>query len=1127
MASVTADPVLQEALRQRLVALRRRLRLITMVRSGGWLIALVLATAVVDGFLDWRFHLPAALRALFLVGGLSGAGYVVYRHLFLPLHARTDDLSLALRIESRYPRLNDSLASTVQFLEETETPASPALQREAVQQGLRGVDRCDLSQVVDTQGLLPACVLSLLAAGVAVAVSAVKPILVGVALVRLLDPFGGHGWPLNTRLEIDPPRTRIGRNEVFEVSGRVLGVIPPTASVLFKLDAVNSTERLCDITPAEDSQSGSFRTRLDPGKVQRDFLFRVRANDAETDWYQISVLPPPLLVPLQGKASPQVHLKYPEYTDLPEQDLPEGSGNVEAVSGTVVTLRAAANRPLAAAWIEYLPEQRSTEVALFLGPLAARNPAGAMALALAGPMVWGGVPATLAPNRCEFAVTFQPPVNGMYALHFEDETGLHNSRQFELRIFPDPPPTVTLERPTPARDNFTVLPDATVNLQVLAEDPQFALRSVYLEYRCRKTDPPRRLELYDHATAAAVLEQAYAVLVGGPPAAAPPRSQVQHLTIARTLSLGDFRHLDPAGSKLQKGDVLTLQACADDFDDVSVDKQPGRSHEVEIRIVGPDTLDVLINEAQARVQQELVVLRKLQQEALKKVAEVQGRLKKNAPMTNEDADQLLQAEQLQQQIRERVGNPQEGLRGEVNRILNTLRENRLPRTGAQERMEAVDRELERLAREELGQIEPRLTNARRQNDRRNNPPGEKGLSQQLKEARRHQEEVEKTLSDLLARLEPWTSTKEIKGEVKALLEEQRRLQQQTEDLQQRALRGLKPEESREQQAALDRVRIEQGKLEERTRALLEQMNRVAQERKEQDPQTADELKKAARQAQDANIPGLMQAARQNLDQNQLGKAGENQRESVRQLQQLVKTMEDRREAELDRLIKKMREQEKKLEDLEQEQERLRAKQKEAEKIADPQQRQEALKKLAREQEKLKQKTEEMVKQLSRQGSERSRQALAGAAEQMGQAAQQLRQGQSAEDQNEETLDRLADAQDELERARVETEEQLAREQLAKVADEIERLKQRQEGLVAEGARIQRELLQKQPAQWRGLLISLGRLADVQGLKEKGLAAEVLTLAENKLDGASCFCPAHAPGRRDHGPGWPALDGASQ
>lgn len=305
------------------------------------------------------------------------------------------------------------------------------------------------------------------------------------------------------------------------------------------------------------------------------------------------------------------------------------------------------------------------------------------------------------------------------------------------------------------------------------------------------------------------------------------------------------------------------------------------------------------------------------------------------------------------------------------------------------------------------------------------------------------------------------------------------------------------------------------------------MNRVAQERKEQDPQTADELKKAARQAQDANIPGLMQAARQNLDQNQLGKAGENQRESVRQLQQLVKTMEDRREAELDRLIKKMREQEKKLEDLEQEQERLRAKQKEAEKIADPQQRQEALKKLAREQEKLKQKTEEMVKQLSRQGSERSRQALAGAAEQMGQAAQQLRQGQSAEDQNEETLDRLADAQDELERARVETEEQLAREQLAKVADEIEHLKQRQEGLVAEGAQDSTRIAAETAGPVARIAHQPGPARRCPGTQGEGPGGGSPDPGREQARWGSCFCPAHAPGRRDHGPGWPALDGASQ
>jgi hypothetical protein len=425
-------------------------------------------------------------------------------------------------------------------------------------------------------------------------------------------------------------------------------------------------------------------------------------------------------------------------------------------------------------------------------------------------------------------------------------------------------------------------------------------------------------------------------------------------------------------------------------------------------------------------------------------------------------------------------------------------------------MEAVQRELERLAREELGQIEPLLTNVRKQNatdpreatrqrqrpedatNARDNP-----MHQSLRDARQHQEEVEKTISDLLSRLEPWTSTQEIKGETRALLEEQRRLQKQTEDLKQ-------GEQRPEYQAALERAQGQQQKLQERAQQVLERMDRVAQERKEHDPQTAEELKKAALQGRDANIPGLMREAQEYLQQHQLGEAGRKQAESAQQLQELVKTLEDRPEADLDRLIKKNREEEKKLAQLEEEQERLRRKQQEVQKIADAQQRQEELKRLAREQEQLRQKTEEIVKQLSRQRTERSRHALAGAVEQMNEASRQLQQGQAGDEQQEEALDRLAEAREELERARQETEEQLAREQLTKVIDEIKRLKERQEGLVAEGARIQRQLLQRRPEEWRGLLISLGRLADSQGLKEKGLAAEALTLADSKLDGAPVF-----------------------
>src|SRR5207253_9302966 len=120
-------------------------------------------------------------------------------------------------------------------------------------------------------------------------------------------------------------------------------------------------------------------------------------------------------------------------------------------------------------------------------------------------------------------------------------------------------------------------------------------------------------------------------------------------------------------------------------------------------------------------------------------------------------------------IRARVGTRQEGLRADVARILQALRDNQLPRSGTHDRMETVQNELDRLAQNELEQIEPRLTNARKQNEASAAKAPEPKDKAPLQEARKHQEEVDKTLTDLRKLLEPWSSTREIKGEAKTIL----------------------------------------------------------------------------------------------------------------------------------------------------------------------------------------------------------------------------------------------------------------------------------------------------------------------------------------------------------------------
>ncbi len=1173
-------PILDASqLRQRLAGLRRRLRIVATIRGVGFLLSVLLAAGVAAGLIDWQWHLPALVRATILVATLTAGIVISYRYLFRPLSAPSDDLSLALRVEDKYPALNDALASTVQFLERDQSAASSssALEREAVKFALGRAAGCDFLGVIDKRGVRWAGLSGGAFAALTLTLILLSPRLAATAFMRLAHPFGGIDWPKKTQLVLDEPRLRIGRNEGFEVRGRVSGVIPPQATVVFRFEGYSNLVHHCDIK-LDEQGSGQFQTHLSPGQVERNFHFHVKANDAVSPEYAVAVLAPPTLTALEGNPSPQVRLTYPAYTQLPSPErLSPGNGNIDAVTGTVARLRARADRPLRRAWIEYQPEVADVGLADLLKGLDGRKP------------WWETVPAVLDDDRQTFALQFTPTRSGNYVLHFEDETGLSNTRLYELRVEDDPAPTVRLERPSPSRDILQVLPEAELPLELIADDPRYAVRSVYLEYRTGRDEPWRRLYLYEPADGPAPLLSPWtgAAFLAGP--ALPVR--LRRFDFHQKLCLTSLRRV--GGGSLKEEDSVFLRVCADDYDDVSPDKMPGRSPEVELQIVGRNALEIVLNREQAAIQQELVRAREQEREAIRKVAEVESRLKKGEKLTDADREKLLQAEKSQLQIRERVGGEKEGLRSDVKRILDALKQNGLDKSAAQERMTDVARELNRLAENELQQIEPRLTEARQlaeqledkareerkrqlearakeaekeaavsertaerrereaadsekkaersatenektremqeakrqrqraeelrqrakelqrqaEGDRRDaqRAPDPDKPRQNLTDARKSQEEVEKTINDLLTRrLEPWTSSHEIKGEANRLLEEQKRLQAESEKLNEREQKegaaGKMPSElTAPQRAELENLRDGQRKLEERTRQLLEKMARVADGRAEKDPDTARELNEAAKEAQKDNLVDSLREARARIEQNNLNGASEKQRDAERDLKKLVKNLEDRREAELDRLAKKLREKEKELDDLVREQEELKKKTKEAGEIGDPGKREEELKRLAKRQQELRKKTDDMVRQLTRMRASRAGQSLAAAGEQMAGAGERMNEGQKGEDEQEETLERLNEAQRELQRARKDAEEELGREQITRLADLIRPLKERQDALNADAARTQESVQRK--GKWdRALRGDYLRKSEAQ----KGLGAETLELGEKRLSHAPVF-----------------------
>jgi hypothetical protein len=112
MALILSPPGTQAPLPQQLAGLGRTRR---AAAAGGAMLALVgwvAAAVLVSGALDATLHLPPLARGFLLVGTLAGAGVLGLR-VRDALRLPTDPLTVALELENRFPRLNDSLASAV------------------------------------------------------------------------------------------------------------------------------------------------------------------------------------------------------------------------------------------------------------------------------------------------------------------------------------------------------------------------------------------------------------------------------------------------------------------------------------------------------------------------------------------------------------------------------------------------------------------------------------------------------------------------------------------------------------------------------------------------------------------------------------------------------------------------------------------------------------------------------------------------------------------------------------------------------------------------------------------------------------------------------------------------------
>jgi hypothetical protein len=1109
----------------RLSALRRRVRLLEGWQGVCAFLTVLIGAVVFAGLIDWAVQLPSFPRGVLLAVIVAGAALVAFRYLLMPLRAPADNLTLALRIEEEFPELKDALASTVQFLTEpADTPgaasSSQAMRQKAIQQMMARADQYDFSRIVSYRVALILGVAFLAVVAIAAHFAYRHAQFSKIALLRLADPFGGHTW---TTVDVPGAPSKIAKGQLFAVNATVVGRIPEHAKVEIKMPGVDDAKpEQWDVRVQKEARGGTVFLPVDKTKYTRTFEFRVVANDGSFprrpgQWHTVEVLPPPSLTDLDGLPSPHVEVFPPAYTEEKPVKV-AGAKMIRAWAGSGVVFRGATDREVASVWFEYRPRAiGGAPVPAFrgvslLGSLASPSPLAALGDLFGGQTLWERVPAEIDASGKTFTVRFTAWNPGTCVLHLEDADQLPKEYSYELDVDIDPLPVVKLLQPASA---LTLLPDADLTLRFQAEDEIFALRSIFAEYRRTGPDVPVM------GPEIAVFQTAEGYEKGLPQITAPlmqPKGDaVVPLKLKpRRVEVASLWKLD---NRFKVGEIVNLRIGADDYCDVYGRRLPGFSHEVQLQIVSKGELAKVIDDKLKGFQQDLKKIEAMEKEANDIVKDVA----KKDKITPKDVERLVEAEQKQKEIREIVGTPEEGMRKELDKLQHLLKDNKMKDSEAQMRAGMIKGSLDQLARQELQQIEPTLSQARKEaqaqanqdkdgknpKDRSGKQPDKKHSA--LDKSAKLQENALKNLAELAKALEPWADIQEVKEEVRGVLDQQTQIKQnldkvkaKKEELDKAGLTQAAKDELDRQMR--DEMNKESGNLDElakRAEELQAKLDRMlANRQKKNDKENAAKLKEAKRIGEKAALKEKMKDIAMELkdratngkDPVPSNKAQQQQKQNIDNLEKMLGALEGKDDNANQERLQKNKKAQDRLKQFAKEQKELDRKVNELKKLDDNEERLQKRKELEQEFDRLQQEAQEQARELARLQEQQASKKMEQVAEDLEKGKQKLQNGQDPGEEQQQAEKNAAKAKKALE----ESEEELAREQLAKIADRLKALEERQQAAIDRTRDFHRRLMLKK--NWTS---TFGKSLETDANAQQGLAREVRSLKE-KIKEAKVF-----------------------
>ncbi|HUT90689.1 MAG TPA: DUF4175 family protein, partial [Thermoguttaceae bacterium] len=996
-------------LRQRIAILRARVRRLVTVYAVSWIVGAVVAAVLVLGLADYllRFQ-DRGIRLISSLAVLGVLAWTAYRYLVVGLTTSLSDVELARRVQRRFPKLGDGLASAVEFLGQSEgdpTAGSVALRQAVIAETTAETDPLDFRDALRSTPALRAALTTTAVCLVALILVVADTLSSRTAVARLINPFGNVAWPQTHHLVLVEPVTRVAKGRAFEVEvvDRRGVKLPSDVRIHYRFENPDGSVaeesemmRFVDGRIAARRENGSTDPRRQGGVmvarregVSRPFSYRVEGGDDYTmPWIPVEVLEPPALETLSLELIP------PDYTGWPSE---EADRQIRALVGTRVEISAESTKPLQSA-----------------------------VLCLEGGVKIEGRLTGQDGRRVE--AEFVVERSGAYWFQLADVEGLTGGSEarWEVRAVPDAPPTLSIEQPAA---NVFVTPLAVVPLRVAAKD-DLAIHRVELKFS--------RSDLPDEG------ESVLSLYAG------PDRVEPQAGGLSGGAELGHNLVLPPYLWQLSElglapGAQVTFHATATDYL-----PNTGQSDPRRLVVITPEELTERIASRQASILAELSRVLQMQKQGRGQVGDLEIRLGEVGRFGRLDVDHLRGAELNQRQVNQTLTSPTEGVPMHILGLLADLENNKVDSPDVQRQMHALLDEIDRLDREHLPLVGRELTAAIKSaqvalQDRPSGdvPPGpdqeevqpaepDPAVVNSLAAAGRHQDQVIGSLEQMLDQLGQWDRYRRFHSQISQLLREQEGLRENTKELGSRTLtKGLEdllPQES----ADLKILARRQFDLARDLDGIQQAMQRAVAQLRESNPLFAETVSDALRRAQELAISGQMRSAASGIGENQMGQAVGRQEQIVEDLREILDVLANRREHELERLVKQLRDAEAALSEMAEKQEGLRKQIDEAEGLSNEEERRRQLERLSRQQQELQEDADRMARRLERLMAESAGQTVAQAAGKMREAAQSAQQGncRGASQQAGGAKKDLDEARRQVRERRLEAEVQLALEQLA-------------------------------------------------------------------------------------------------